>query len=334
MKYKLFLIPTIIIIATSCVSPRLFNDEKTRREDSEKQVEDLKLKNKNLTEQLNELTANFTKAKAELDNNALKIKSFDTKYSDLKEKFDKLNKQYTDLLKDVESRIKSGDNETKALLKNIQQMQNDLQYREDKLKDLEASLNEKKRNLELLNAEVDQKNKDLSEKESKIAELQRILAAKDSASLALKKKISAALLGFEGNGLSVERKNGKVYVSMDETLLFSSGSDKVNPRGISALEKLTEVLAKNTEVNILVEGHTDDVGESDYNWDLSVKRATSVVKIMTKNSALSPKRITASGHGEFVPLNEGTTPEIRAKNRRTEIILEPKIEELLNLINN
>jgi len=336
MNFKLVSIFVLvsIFLTTSCVAPRLFKDEKDRRIKSEEEVENLQESNKNLQEKYNESKAEYDRMKAEYDKIMANSEMSDKKYNDLKERFDKLNTQYKSLLKDVENRIKKGDSETQSLLKNIQQMQNDLQQREDKLKELEASLNETKKSLDLQKLELEQKDFDLQAKQAKIEELERILAAKDSASMALKKMISDALTGFEGNGLTVERRNGKVYVSMDETLLFKTGSDKVNPRGIKALNKLSEALATTTDINILVEGHTDDVGDANYNWDLSVKRATSVVKILLTNKDLSPKKVTAAGHGEYMPLIEGTTPEIRAKNRRTEIVLEPNFDKLLDLLNN
>ncbi len=335
MNFKIVsIILALLFLVTSCVSPRLFKDEKTRRTESEQKVDDLKASNKDLSEKYNEAKAEFDRMKADYDKILANSEASDKKYNDLEERYDKLNSQYKSLVKDVENRIKKGDSETQALLKNIQKMQNDLQEREDKLKELEASLNETKRSLDLQKLELDQKNADINAKQAKIDELEKILAAKDSASMALRKKISDALTGFEGNGLTVERRNGKVYVSMDETLLFKTGSDKVNPRGVKALDKLSEALATTDNVNILVEGHTDDVGDANYNWDLSVKRATSVVKILLNNKNLAPTKVTAAGHGEYMPLVKGTSAEARAKNRRTEIILEPKFDKLLELINN
>ncbi len=334
MAYKKVILALIsAVILNSCVAPKIYKDEKNRRIDCEKQSESLKKDNKDLKEKYTELQAEFAKAKKDYDKKLAEAKASDDKYNDLKEKYDKLNSLYNNLLEQTKNRMKQDDAESKALLANIQKMQQDLQEREDKLHELETALSEKKQNLDMLQLELEQKDKDIQLKQQKIAELQHMLAAKDSAAKALKKKISDALLGFEGNGLHVERKNGKVYVSMDEQLLFKTGSDKVNPRGVKAIKKIADVLAKNKDINILVEGHTDDVGDANYNWDLSVKRATSVVKIMTENKNLDPKRITAAGHGEFMPVEEGTTPEIRAKNRRTEIILEPKYNELMQLLN-
>ena len=145
------------------------------------------------------------------------------------------------------------------------------------------------------------------------------------------------MLGFEGKGLTITQKNGKVYVSLDESLLFASGSTKVEDKGVEAIKKLAKVLEQEQEINILVEGHTDDVpmkgsGDIKDNWDLSVMRATSIVKIITGNSKVNPIRITAAGRGEYFPIDPSKTAEARKKNRRTEIILVPKLDELLKVL--
>src|SRR5213079_3206872 len=134
-------------------------------------------------------------------------------------------------------------------------------------------------------------------------------------------------------------KNGKVYVSMEEQLLFASGSTNVEKRGEDALKKLGEVLETNKDINVMVEGHTDDVpisgtlpsGAKD-NWELSVLRATAVTKIILKNSGVMPGRLTAAGRGPYVPVETGNSPEAKRKNRRTEIILTPKLDELLKVL--
>ena len=168
-----------------------------------------------------------------------------------------------------------------------------------------------------------------------------MLNQKDSAVKALKDAVNKALVGFVNNGLSVEQKNGKVHVSMEEQLLFASGSTVVDKRGEEALKKLAVVLESKKDINIMVEGHTDNVpiqgtlssGAKD-NWDLSVLRATSVVKIITKNAGIDPIRISASGRGPFFPLDPASTADAKKKNRRTEIILTPKLDELLKVLEN
>ena len=153
---------------------------------------------------------------------------------------------------------------------------------------------------------------------------------------ALKSKVSEALSGFEGKGLTVTQKEGKVYVSLDEKLLFKSGKWDVDPKGQDALKKLAAVLENNQDVNITIEGHTDDLaysgnGNIQDNWDLSTKRATSIVKIILSNSKIDPVRLIASGRSCYLPVDDAKTAEARAKNRRTEIILTPKLDVLYEL---
>ena len=144
-------------------------------------------------------------------------------------------------------------------------------------------------------------------------------------------------MGFENDDLSVKIQNGKVYVSLEEKLLFKSGSTTVDPKGIDALKKLAHVLEQNNDINVTIEGHTDNVpfkSGSDIkdNWDLSVQRATSIIRIILEYSKVDPKQLTASGKGEFFPLVQNTTAALRAKNRRTEIILMPKLDELFKIL--
>lgn len=146
-----------------------------------------------------------------------------------------------------------------------------------------------------------------------------------------------ALTGFEGNGLSISTKNGKVYVSMDEKLLFKSGSYQVDQRGIQALNQLSSVLAQNKDINVMIEGHTDNVpyngtGALKDNWDLSVKRATSIVRIIIQNKGVAPKRLTVAGRSKYIPVETNSTSLGRSKNRRTEIILTPKLDELFKIL--
>ena len=179
----------------------------------------------------------------------------------------------------------------------------------------------------------------LAEKDYKIRELQTTLENHKRQLDDIKTKVSNALAGFKANGLDVVNKNGKVYVLMPESLLFKSGSKVVDVKGQDALRQLTHVLNANPDINITVEGHTDNVPYKpkstgslvDDNWDLSVVRATSVVKVMT-GYGLSPTRIAAQGKGEYVPINTADTKEARAINRRTEIILVPNVDEALKTL--
>jgi chemotaxis protein MotB len=186
--------------------------------------------------------------------------------------------------------------------------------------------------------ELNAKEKLLSEREKALAEMQVVIARQDSITKRLNKVLHDALLGFNSDELSVEIKNGKVYVSMSDKLLFKSGSSAVEDKGKEALKLLSDVLDKNTDIDILVEGHTDNVPIKTAvykdNWDLSVARATSIVRILTTDYKIAPTRMTASGKGEYFPKSENDTPEGRARNRRTEIILSPKLDEIMKLLQN
>jgi chemotaxis protein MotB len=154
---------------------------------------------------------------------------------------------------------------------------------------------------------------------------------------ALKKSISKALIGLEGEGLTIEKRNGKVYVSLEEDLLFASGRYVVNSGGVTALNKLATALSIQTDLEILVEGHTDDIplsgkGLVKDNWDLSVMRATNVVKVLTKNPSLNPLQLTAAGRSKFVPISSNETKEGRSSNRRIEMILSPSLDDLFDLL--
>jgi chemotaxis protein MotB len=228
--------------------------------------------------------------------------------------------------------LSGSEKDNSKLSGDLQMTQEQLLKKQDELKALEAKLLLQKLDLEALSAE-------LKKREARVNELEEILKKKDQAANDLKKKLSDALLGFENKGLTITQKNGKVYVSMDESLLFASGKTNVEARGVEALKNVAKVLENNVDINVLVEGHTDDVpmkgaGEIKDNWDLSVIRATSVTKIMLSSAKIDSQRITAAGRGEFFPLDNAKTPEARKKNRRTEIILTPKLDELLKVLGN
>lgn len=204
-------------------------------------------------------------------------------------------------------------------------------------------MNQKLSQAEQMNLALKQKSDKLSEREQQLIEREKTLrelnlkiARQDSISKRLNDLIKNALMGFKSDELSVELKNGKVYVSMSDKLLFESGSATVERKGIQALKALTDVLNKNKEIDILIEGHTDNIPIRTAifrdNWDLSVARATSIVRILTVDYKVDPLRLTASGRGEFSPKAPNHTADGRAKNRRTEIILSPKLDEIMKLI--
>ncbi len=194
-----------------------------------------------------------------------------------------------------------------------------------------------------LKAEAERLNKlksELQERSNRVAELEGKIAAQEKHMKNLKDNLSKALNNFEGKGLTIEHKNGKVYVSMENKLLFKSGSWAVNPEGKTAVEELGKVLATNPDIAVLIEGHTDNDkilgslgGGIENNWDLSTKRATSIVNLLAENNRIDKKNLTAAGRSEYAPLTTNTTPEGKAKNRRIEVILSPKLDEISKMLN-
>jgi chemotaxis protein MotB len=177
----------------------------------------------------------------------------------------------------------------------------------------------------------------LNKSAQRLQELEDLIAAKEASMRKLKETLSKALNGFEGKGLTVEQKNGKVYVSMENKLLFKSGSWAVGAEGKTAVVEVGKVLGDNPDISVLIEGHTDDdpfggSGPIADNWDLSTKRATAIVAILSENKAVNKQNLTAAGRGEFSPLASNSTPEGKAKNRRIEIILTPRLDEIAEML--
>lgn len=303
----------VILLAgfTSCVSTKKYNSLATRCKDENAK---LTAQVDELTTEVNELTAQGRKLKnenTELKSDTARLGSayrvLQGDYSDLDQSFSMLKAQNEGNLE-----------ETERIMADLKNAQDNLIVREDNLKQLQAELDAKSLSLR---------------------ELQSALNRNDSITKAMRKAVADALLGFEGKGLTVYTKNGKVYVSMDEKLLFASGKWDASPDGVAALKNLAGVLEDNPDISVMIEGHTDNVpyngtGQVKDNWDLSVMRATAIVKILTANSNIEPKRLIASGRSEYLPVEPNTSAASKAKNRRTEIILTPKLDELLQIIGN
>ncbi len=320
------------LILGSCVSPKLYeeaqsqiNTSQNERDELFSENEKLKVENTELNAKKEELNGEIDRINEQHEEEALEMKR-------LKGEYTQLNKRYNELDKTHQALVNGSDAEARRLMKQLETTQQDLYGREDQLNMLSEKLNNERLELDRMSEELENRNKRLSELEKKLSE-------QDAAVDNLKKKVSEALLGFEGEGLTVTKKNGKVYVSLEEKLLFGSGSIQVDEKGVAALKKLAKVLEQNNDINITIEGHTDDVPVvpgSQYadNWDLSVRRATSIIRILLDNSSINPKRLTASGRGEFLPISPGKTAEDRQKNRRTEIILTPNLDDLFNILDN
>jgi len=248
------------------------------------------------------------------------------------EDYNNISGRYNDLQNAQEELIKGNVKETQKLLTELQAAQVNLKSKEDLLSQLEQTLDTRKAALDELTFELEKRN-------ARLVELEKILDAQKRIAQDLKNKVSEALLGFENNGLTVSQRNGKVYISLDEQLLFKSASWDIDANGRNALKKLAAVLERNPDIQITIEGHTDDVPYNSGgsllrdNWDLSVKRATTVVRVLLEGSKIDPKRLTAAGHSEFMPVDTGNSSDARQKNRRTEVVLTPDLTELYNLIN-
>jgi len=215
----------------------------------------------------------------------------------------------------------------------IQRLQKDLENKDSNINSLQGDKSALEKSLAAREEKVAALESSLAAREQRVKELEDAIAARDAKAKALKDKLSHALLGFESSDLSVEQRNGKVYVSLSQNLLFATGSSRLDSKGASAISKLAEVLNKNNEINVTVEGHTDSDGDEKMNWELSTKRSLSIVDQLIKNK-VTPSRVTASGRGEHVPIASNDTDAGKAKNRRTEIILSPQLDEIMNILKN
>jgi chemotaxis protein MotB len=234
----------------------------------------------------------------------------------------------------LEGEIMSLRSDTAILHSKVSDLEAKISNLEGKLKGLDESYTSLRSNT---SSEIQKLADDLKKREARLKEVEDILRKRDEATNALKNKLQKALLGFQQSGLSVDIRNGKVYVSLTDKLLFSSGSIIIDEKGKLALQELAKVLKTQPEINISVEGHTDNqrvvnLGQIKDNWDLSVLRATSVVRFLTETEKIENNRITATGKGEYQPIEEGSGADIRSRNRRIEIVLSPKLDELYNLI--
>ncbi|MDR9455953.1 MAG: OmpA family protein [Salegentibacter sp.] len=310
---KIALLFVVIFSLTSCVSSKVYNDLESKHADLKRENRNLKSdldKYKNLDEDFSVLKKDYAEAVAERDRLKEELASNRRKYETLKDSYDALE-----------------ENSSAAIADNSRQN-----------RQLLAELEEKENALAQEQARLTRLQKDLDSRSRRIDELEGLIAAKDAKMNALKDAISKALTNFEGKGLSVEQRDGKVYVSMENKLLFSSGSWAVNSEGRQAVQQLGQVLAQNPDIAVLIEGHTDDVpyggsGPLKDNWDLSTKRATSIVQILRANNNIDPQNLTAAGRGEHAPVATNETAEGRSKNRRIEVILTPKLDEVTKLLN-
>ena len=308
MKLKYLFIFSITIFQ-SCVSIKKFKDldadylsANQQLEINKQELSDLKL----LSTELNQNLLSLSKRASSLEVDTINLgKAYRKKvraYNDLSE-------SYELLIKNNSNTMAKQAEENRALMERLGQMDIDLQERARSIKS----------------------------REEEMLQLRQLLKEKDYNLSRLKSSVADALLGFKGEGLTVEEREGKLYVSLENSLLFPSGSWKVNENGKKAIVELAKVLVQQSDIQITVEGHTDNVpymgtGLIKDNWDLSVMRATAIVRILANNKGLKVNRITAAGKGSHSPLVENNSSENRAVNRRTEIILSPNMDKLMELL--
>ena len=300
----------ILALSTSCVSKKIYSDLENKYTDLKKENRSLSDENENLLKSKNKLESERDGLKKDLEKLKSERDKLTAEQKALNEQMDRLQDSY------------------KALEKNSSDaLQDNMKKNRDLLAELEAKG-------KALSIEQERLNKNAK----RLKELEDMIAAKEANMRKLKESLSKALNGFEGKGLTVEQKNGKVYVSMENKLLFNSGSWAVSPEGKKAVVELGKVLGDNPDISVLIEGHTDNdpyggSGPIADNWDLSTKRATAIVAILSENKNINKKSLTAAGRGEFSPLAPNTTAEGKAKNRRIEIILTPRLDEIAEMLN-
>lgn len=315
MFKKITALLVIVVTLNSCVSKKVYQE-------LESKFNRLRSSNVELIKEKEDLLA----SKKELEENLAKLQN---SYNELSTQKEILENEYASL----QNSYKNLDESYSVL---TTQSSKKLAKQAQKNKDLLLQLEEKEKKLAEESIRLNKLQNELEKRSEQINQLQSLISAKETQMQQLKNAISNALHNFEGKGLTVVHKNGKIYVSMENKLLFNSGSWAVGSEGKKAVEQLASVLSKNTDINVLIEGHTDNDPYSGNtvldNWDLSVKRATAIVRIL-KNKGVNPTQITAAGRSEFVPVNTNKTKEGKAKNRRIEIILAPNLDQISKLLN-
>lgn len=307
-----------LALSTSCVSKKIYTDLETKFADLKKENRQLSDENTALSKDKNQLDLLSKDLQGQLDKQKAERDKLASDYAASKNSLNTLQSSYKALEKNSDDALQSNMNKNRELLAQLEAKEKALAAERDRLEKL--------------------KN-DLKDRSDRVNELESMIAEKEASMKKLKETLSKALNAFEGKGLTVEHKNGKVYVSMENKLLFGTGSWAVGTEGRKAVVAVGKVLGDNPEITVLIEGHTDNdkfagaVGQIENNWDLSTKRATAIVNILAENKAIDKKNLTAAGRGEYAPIATNDTAEGKSKNRRIEIILTPKLDEISKMLN-
>lgn len=317
MIKKISVVALSALLFTSCVSKKIYNDLEKKYDDLVNQKSLVDTENADLSQQRNQLELDRNSLQNELDKLKQQYATLEAECATTKNNLKNLQGAYEALEKDSNASIRANSEKNRELLAQLEAKEKALKTEQDRLEKLKQ---------------------DLQQRSQRIDELESLIAANDNNLKALRDKLSNALYSFEGKGLTVEQRDGKVYVSMENKLLFASGSWVVGTEGRSAVIEVGKVLAENPDISVLIEGHTDDVpyrgqGQLQDNWDLSTKRATSIVRILKENKDITPLNLTAAGRSEYAPVASNETSEGKSKNRRIEIILTPKLDEISKMLN-
>ena len=318
MIKKIALGIVVLTLATSCVSKKVFNELETKFADLKKENRKTADLNDSINKVKNKLDLDYASLKADYDKTKAERDKLAIDFAAADKNLKTLQASYIALEKNSDESLKANMAKNRELLAQLEAKEKALAAEKDRLNKLSA---------------------DLKNGTDRVNELESIMAAKEAAMKKLKDALSKSLKAFEGKGLTVNQRDGKVYVSMENKLLFESGSWAVGSEGKKAVVAVGTVLAQNPDIAVLIEGHTDNdkfagaVGQIENNWDLSTKRATAIVNILSENKAVKKENLTAAGRGEFAPLMSNDTPEGKSKNRRIEIILTPKLDEISKMLN-
>jgi len=331
MRFTSFLVKVFVIaiVLSSCVSQQKY-DELTAVRDYYKSeaeaIDSTTIANQELSDQNRELELQLKQTLRELEELAVANQSLSRNYDEILDKYNKIVKQN-------ENELTTYSYEKLGLQEQLTAQQTDLEDKEKELARLEYELYQKETTLNNMEYNFDEMQGSISDRDARIKELQEKLDAQETQMENLRTRLSQILRNFSNSDLSVDEKNGKIYVSMSQNLLFRSGSDRIDRKGRDVLNQLSNALNSSPDIEITVEGHTDSDGPTASNWDLSTRRATSVVKNMIE-AGVDPTRLTAAGRGEHVPIAPNNSSANKAKNRRTDIILAPRLDDLYSIIEN